>query len=76
MVSKHKINRRIELFPKSDLDAYPTFQPEKDYERLFESIQKDKLVVFFGAGVSRLAGCGSWRGLAVNIVQSFPNDVF
>jgi len=76
MAERHKNNERIELFSKAALDVHPIFQPEEDYERLFQAIREDKLVVFFGAGVSRLAGCLSWAELACKIVNTFPNDVF
>lgn len=68
--------KRVNLFPRKDLDSHPNFEPEGEDRRLFEAIYEDKLIVFYGAGVSRLAECASWGELAVKIVNQFPGKVF
>ena len=72
----HEIDKRIELFDKSHIDEHPVFQADGDEKNLFRAIENDRLIVFYGAGVSRLAGCASWAELASNIAKSFPEDVF
>lgn len=57
------------FYTPEELDEYPRFDPKKYDRELFEQIEKDRLVVFFGAGVSRLAGLDSWAELAVRIVN-------
>ncbi len=36
-------------------------------DEIIEAINKDKLVIFVGAGVSTVAGAKSWSGLAANL---------
>ena len=50
------MNEKIELLPNV---------PPK----IKEAVNNDKLVVFIGAGVSRLIGCESWRKLADNLID-------
>ncbi|MBI3549873.1 MAG: SIR2 family protein [Elusimicrobia bacterium] len=67
---------RIELFNRGDIDAFPRFQPEKDDKRLFEAIKDQELIVFYGAGVSQLAGCASWTGLANRVIGAFGSTIY
>ncbi|MCI0448257.1 MAG: hypothetical protein L0Y79_00540 [Chlorobi bacterium] len=48
----------------------------KEDEKLLEAIKNDRLIIFLGAGVSMLAGCESWDGLAINIIKKFPTDIY
>lgn len=67
---------RLKLSDKKEIENYPSFDPDGDEKHLFEAIRDDRLIVFFGAGVSRLAGCQSWAGLAKEIVSAYPEDIF
>lgn len=69
-------DERIELFNKEDIDSFPKFSPQGEDKNLFEAIKNDKLVVFYGAGVSMLAGCASWEQLAHNIINKFPLEIY
>lgn len=62
---------RIELFNQKDIEKHPFLDPQGDEKRLFEAFKDDNLVVFYGAGVSRIAQCASWPELAVEIVKAF-----
>lgn len=73
---KETPDRKIELFNKSDMDNHPEFNPDGDDRRLFNAIRDDSLVIFYGAGVSMLAGCAGWVELATNIVNAFPEDIY
>lgn len=70
------VDNRVALFDKSHIDQHPIFDSKGDEKNLFEAIRNDRLIVFYGAGVSRLAGCASWAELAANIVKRFPDNVF
>ena len=66
----------IKLIDKIDLDEHPKFEPNGEDKKLFDAIRHDKLIIFYGAGVSRLAGCASWIELAKNIANAFPKNVY
>lgn len=67
---------RVELFDKVHIDSFPKFFPEKEHKRLFDAIKNQELIIFYGAGVSMLAGCASWYQLAINVIGAFGNSVF
>ncbi len=50
---------------KQEIDPIPLPVPPK----IIEAFNNEKLVVFLGAGVSRLAGSMSWKDLAANLVE-------
>ena len=66
----------VELFSQEDIENHPVFDAEREDRRLFDAIRNDELIIFYGAGVSMLAGCASWSELARNIVGAYPSDVF
>lgn len=43
--------------------------------KLVKAIENDELIVFYGAGLSRLAGCLGWNDLAKAIVKALPENV-
>lgn len=54
-----------------DLDPSPSVPPEIE-----SAAQSGELVVFVGAGISRLAGCPSWDGLANEVLaQLVPSGI-
>ena len=63
-----------ELYSKEMIDEHPIYDKNGDEKKLFEAIRQDKLIVFYGAGVSMLAGCASWTDLAIKIVKKIPNN--
>lgn len=65
------VNSRLDLFTKDDIDKHPVFDAEGDEKRLFQAFREDSLIIFYGAGVSRLAQCASWVGLACHIACRF-----
>lgn len=67
---------RIELFDREHIDSFPRFQPDKEDKRLFEAIKNQELIVFYGAGVSMLAGCASWNGLANKVIGAFASAIY
>ena len=67
---------RVELFDRSHIDAFPKFHPEKEDSRLFDAIKNRELIVFYGAGVSMLAGCASWSQLAGRVISAFDGEVY
>ncbi len=67
---------RVELFDKGHIDSFPRFLPEQDDKRLFEAIKNQELIVFYGAGVSMLAGCASWQQLANKVIGAFGAAVY
>jgi hypothetical protein len=73
---KETPDRKIELFNKSDMDNHPEFNPDGEDRRLFNAIRDDSLVIFYGAGVSMLAGCAGWEELAENIIDAFPENIY
>ncbi|MBK7446174.1 MAG: hypothetical protein IPJ45_09145 [Ignavibacteria bacterium] len=42
---------------------------ETKLEKLKEAIKNGKLIIFWGAGLSRIAGCKSWEELANNVID-------
>ena len=59
---------RTELFTKEDIESFPNFDSVQD-KVLFDAIQKENLIIFYGAGVSALANCPTWERLALNIIK-------
>lgn len=59
---------------KEDIDKSPVFG--EDCESLFEAIKNDNLIIFIGAGVSRLAGCLGWEEIAEEIVKKSRQEGF
>ena len=66
---------KLELFSKEQLEKFPIFG-EPDYSPLLDAIRDERLIVFYGAGVSRLGGCASWIELAQTIIESMPSELF
>ena len=66
---------KLELFTKERLEEFPDFNAQQ-YEPLLNAIRDEKLIVFYGAGVSMLGGCASWVGLAQNIIAEMPRILF
>lgn len=66
----------MELINKSILDQYPILEEEGDEKRLFEAIEKDNLIIFYGAGVSKLGGCSTWIELTQNVINEIPSSIF
>ncbi len=66
---------KLELFTKEQLEKFPVFE-EGDYAPLLDAIRDERLIVFYGAGVSRLGGCASWLELAQIIIESMPSELF
>ena len=69
-------DQRIELFDRSHIEGFPRFFRDGDDRRLFEAIKNQELIVFYGAGVSKLAGCAGWYELACNVIQCFGSSVY
>jgi len=69
------IENRTELFDRSIIESFPKFNPSGEHKKLFEAMRKDNLIIFFGAGVSLLAGCAGWDKMAYNLVDTFPNSI-
>lgn len=69
-------DEKIELFNKEDIENYPRFYPEGEDKKLFDAIRNDNLIIFYGAGVSKLAGCAGWIELAEKIVYKFPKEIY
>jgi len=42
-------------------------------EEIISAVNKKKLAVFIGAGVSRIAGCSSWKDLASKVIKDYYN---
>jgi len=38
-------------------------------ERIIDAINENKLIVFFGAGISCLLGCPSWDDLSKKLIE-------
>lgn len=52
----------------NDIESFPDISYEKCSE-LYNAVQEDRLIVFIGAGVSRLTGCLGWVELAKKLVS-------
>lgn len=48
---------------------------EKDEKPLFDAIKNQTLIVFYGAGISSIAGCKSWKQLVDSIISIFPIEI-
>jgi hypothetical protein len=66
----------MDPFDKSYIDGFPKFDSEVAHLKLFEAIKNEYLVIFYGAGVSRLAGCKGWYDLACHIIDTFYPEKF
>ena len=58
-----------ELISKQMLDRYPLPFVQENYPDLFDAVKRDNLIVFIGAGVSKLLGCSLWDELAVKLAK-------
>jgi len=66
----------ISIFSKEELNKYPLLDSKGDEKSLFEAIENDELIVFYGAGVSMLGGSPSWNQLAVKIANDICGNLF
>lgn len=67
---------KIELIEKKDLERHPIFLEGGDDNALAEALGNDRLIIFYGAGVSMLGGCESWLGLAKGVVGAAPPEIY
>jgi len=58
---------KYSFIKKEDIMIHPIF--DEDCEYLFDAVKNDSLIVFIGAGVSKLVGCLGWNELAEKIVK-------
>lgn len=61
-----------QLVSKELLDRHPQFD-SNIYPELFEAIKSENLIVFLGAGVSKLLGCPLWGELASEVARKIAN---
>lgn len=61
-----------QLVSKELLDRHPQFDSNA-YPELFEAIKSENLIVFLGAGVSKLLGCPLWGELASEVARKIAN---
>lgn len=70
--------KRIERYNKTDLnfinDNVFDFN-EPRLEKLKQSIKEKTLIIFWGAGLSRIAGCKSWQGLANEVINGLTPSI-
>jgi len=69
-------DQRIELFDRSHIDGFPRFFRDGEDRRLFDAIKNQELIVFYGAGVSKLAGCANWYELACDVIDCFGGSIY
>lgn len=63
---------KLELLTENDPNVFLKFDFKGSHKELFRAIKEKQLVVFYGAGVSRIAGCKGWVDLANEIINSLP----
>ncbi len=70
--------KRIERYNKTDLNdandnVFDLSEPR--LEKLKKSIKEKTLILFWGAGLSRIAGCESWQGLSNNVINGLTPSI-
>ena len=64
------------FFDKDRLNGFPIVTQE-NCPSLFQAVKEEKLIVFIGAGVSRLTGCKGWDELGIALTQKCrENELF
>ncbi len=74
--SQEPAKEKVELFSKDDIHSHPLFYPNGHHKPLFDAIRNENLIVFYGAGVSQLAGCCGWVELAKRIIKEFSDNEY
>ncbi len=57
-----ELNKNLEIFPIPKID-----------ERILDAVRSDELVLFIGAGISRLLGCKGWEEVAHELIKYCHN---